>query len=171
MLRSQRNNLFIGLDINRITSILKNGKYNFERTEKPIDSIKDLLTNNINKSKLNIVDKNDLSGEDTEIKKEANDNDKNKTILTNSEIENNIWVQVTKETFDDLLLGNKTKDNSDDIFSNQKNISPENDDNSNNNTNIDDLENYFINSGFFLKNEDNKKKEKEKDPIFVPNLA
>ena len=169
MLRSQRNNLFIGLDINRITSILKNGKYNFERTEKPIDSIKDLLTNNINKSKLNIVDKNDLSGEDTEIKKEANDNDKNKTILTNSEIENNIWVQVTKETFDDLLLGNKTKDNSDDIFSNQKNISPENDDNSNNNTNIDDLENYFINSGFFLKNEDNKKKEKEKEKNIYGN--
>ena len=169
MLRSQSNNLFIGLDINRITSILKNGKYNFERTEKPIDSIKDLLTANINKSKLNLVDKNDLRGKENDIKKEGNDNDKNKRILSNTEIENNIWVQVTKETFDDLLLGNKAKDNSEDIFSNQKNISSENDDNSNNNTNNDDLENYFINSGFFLKNDENKKKEKEKEKNLYSN--
>ena len=76
---------------------------------------------------------------------------------------------MTKETFDDLLLGNKAKDNSEDIFSNQKNISSENDDNSNNNTNNDDLENYFINSGFFLKNDENKKKEKEKEKNLYSN--
>jgi len=116
MLRSHSNDLFIGLNLNKIKSIIKSGKYNFERTDKPIDSIKNLITGNINKSKLNLVDKNDLDGNKREINRDWNDKDKSKAILSEAEIENNIWVQVTKETFDDLLLGNKAKDSFDDIF-------------------------------------------------------
>ena len=160
LLRNQSNNLFIGLELNKISSIIKNGNYIFERTEKPINSIKNLITENINKSKLNIVNKNNSDGNNSENKEDENsNNDLNNKILTNSEIENNIWVQVTKETFDDLLLGNKIEDNSDDIFSNTKSISPENN-NSIKTKKNDDLENYFINSGYFKKNEENKKKEK-----------
>ena len=70
---------------------------------------------------------------------------------------------MTKETFDDLLLGNEAKESEDDIFSTKNNYMQEN---NTNNTENDDLENYFINSGFFFKkqlNEKKKKKQKEKE--------
>ena len=163
MLRSQNNSLFIGFDIKRIATLLKSDKYKFERTEKPISSIKNLITSNISKSKLNLIEKNNENENKGEIKNDRDD--KNNNVLSNSEIENNIWVQVTKETFDDLLLGNEIKDNSDDIFSNQKNNISDN--NGNNNSNNDDLEKYFINSGFFLKIEESKGKEKENSRLSV----
>ena len=150
MLRGQNNNLFIELNISKINNILANGNYNFERTQKEINSIRELITSNINKSRLNFVKKNDETNED---KSELN-NENNK-ILSNAEIENNIWVQVTKETFDDLLLGNEAKENFDNLFSNKKQQK----------TNNDDLENYFINSGYFIKKENPevpKKKDKQK---------
>ena len=150
MLRGQNNNLFIELNISKINNILANGNYNFERTQKEINSIRELITSNINKSRLNFVKKNDETNED---KSELN-NENNK-ILSNAEIENNIWVQVTKETFDDLLLGNEAKENFDNLFYNKK--QPK--------TNNDDLENYFINSGYFIKKENPevpKKKDKQK---------
>ena len=173
LLRNQSNNLFIGLDINKISGIIKNGNYNFERTEKPIYSIKNLITENIIKSKLNLVNKNELEGNNNENKKEQNNKGLNSKILTNSEIENNIWVQVTKETFDDLLLGNKIEDNSDDIFLTKKSISQEINNSINIKKNNDDLENYIINSGYFKKNEENKKKEKNiinKRSTITPNI-
>ena len=173
LLRNQSNNLFIGLDINKISGIIKNGNYNFERTEKPIYSIKNLITENIIKSKLNLVNKNDLEGNNSENKKDENNKGLNSKILTNSEIENNIWVQVTKETFDDLLLGNKIEDNSDDIFLTKKSISQEINNSINSKKNNDDLENYIINSGYFKKNEENKKKEKNiinKRSTITPNI-
>ena len=150
MLRGQNNNLFIELNISKINNMLANGNYNFERTQKEINSIRELITSNINKSRLNFVKKNDETNED---KSELN-NENNK-ILSNAEIENNIWVQVTKETFDDLLLGNEAKENFDNLFYNKK--QPK--------TNNDDLENYFINSGYFIKKENPevpKKKDKQK---------
>ena len=156
MLRSQNNNLFIELNISRINDILLKGNYSFERTEKQINSIKELITSNISKSRLNL-NKNNKTDED---KSELN-NENNKT-LTSSEIENNIWVQVTKETFDDLLLGNEAKEELDDSFS-TKNTSFEL--NTQPKTNNDDLENYFINSGYFIKKEIQeapKKKDKQK---------
>ena len=164
MLRNQNNNLFIGFDIKRIATLLKQGEYNFERTEKPISSIKNLITSNINKSRLNIVDKKNVNNNEDKMK---SDRDNNKEILSNSEIENNIWVQVTKETFDDLLLGNENKDNIDNIFSNKSNPSEIN--NSNININHDDLEKYFINSGYFIKTEETKKKERDKKFSILPN--
>ena len=112
---------------------------------------------------MNLIEKNNENENKGEIKNDRDD--KNNNVLSNSEIENNIWVQVTKETFDDLLLGNEIKDNSDDIFSNQKNNISDN--NGNNNSNNDDLEKYFINSGFFLKIEESKGKEKENSRLSV----
>ena len=44
-----------------------------------------------------------------------------KNELNNNEVENNIWVQVTKETFDYLLLGNETLDNNEDTNTNKNN--------------------------------------------------
>ena len=158
MLRNQNNNLFIGFNIKKITDTLKSGKYHFERTEKPIPSIDNLITSNINKSKLNIIEKNNSNKDKSELKNVEN---KNKNVLSNADIENNIWVQVTKETFDDLLLGNDERDNSDDIFSHKNNNT--------NNTSNDDLENYFENSGFFIKKEpqeENKLKDKQKN-LFI----
>ena len=150
MLKGQNNNLFIELNISKINNILTKGNYNFERTEKEINSIHELITSNINKSRLNFIKKNDEINEDkSELNKENNN------ILSNAEIENNIWVQVTKETFDDLLLGNEAKGNLDELFSNKN--QPK--------TNNDDLENYFINSGYFIKKENlevPKKKDKQK---------
>ena len=154
MLRRQNNNLFIELNISRISTILKDVKYNFERTEKQIDSIKDLITSNINKSKLNLIKKKSNVEDKSQIGQD------NSNILNKTEIENNIWVQVTKETFDDLLLGNEAKDNFDDIFSNKKTQSKNN--NNINDSNKDDLENYFINSGYFIKKENEESNKKDK---------
>ena len=150
MLRSQKNNLFIELNISILNDILTNGNYNFERTEKQINSISELITSNINKSRLNFIKKNNETNKD---KSELNN--ENNQILSKSEIENNIWVQVTKETFDDLILGNEAKEDLDYLYSN-KNQSKNNN---------DDLENYFINSGYFIKAENqevSKKKDKQK---------
>ena len=117
MLRGQNNNLFIELNISKINNILTNGNYNFERTEKEINSIRELITSDINKSRLNFIKKNNEANEDKSVLK--NENNK---ILSNAEIENNIWIQVTKETFDDLLLGNETTENFDDLFSNKNQL-------------------------------------------------
>ena len=160
MLRSQNNNLFMGLDIGRIKNVLNNGKYNFERTNKNIYSIKELISSKINKSKLDLLNKNNKEN----INNKDNNNDLNKNNnneLSKNEIENNIWVQVTKETFDDLLLGNEAKETEEDIFSTKNNSNQENNINKLEN---DDLENYFINSGYFTKKkEESKKKKKQKE--------
>ena len=144
------------MNISRINDILLKGNYSFERTEKQINSIKELITSNISKSRLNLNKNNKTDEDKSEL------NNENNKILTSSEIENNIWVQVTKETFDDLLLGNEAKEELDDSFS-TKNTSFEL--NTQPKTNNDDLENYFINSGYFIKKEIQeapKKKDKQK---------
>ena len=174
MLRSQNNNLFMGLDIGRIKNVLNNGKYNFERTDKKIVNIKELITSQINKSKLDLLnksknqnfnskemDKDNKSNSNSDDLYEEKEEFKENKELSKNEIENNIWVQVTKETFDDLLLGNEAKESEDDIFSTKNNYMQEN---NTNNTENDDLENYFINSGFFFKKQlDEKKKKKQKE--------
>ena len=155
MLRNQKNNMFIGLDINKIKKFLKDKNYHVDRTNKDISSIKNLLTSNINKSKLSSFEKNKM--DNTFVLKRKNEEKENnnkaeKNALSKNEVENNIWVQTTKETFDDLLLGNDAVDKDEDPFSKvKKNI---------NNNDNDDLENYFINSGYFIKKLITKKKAK-----------
>jgi hypothetical protein len=170
MLRNQKNNAFIGLDINKIKTFMKDQNYHFDRTDKDISSIKNLLTANIKKSKL-ILYKDKI---DNFLRNDNNNINNNKSANNNglniNEIENNIWVQATKETFDDLLLGNNAIENDEDnppsenkmldknqaskYLINKKKSQIEN----------DDLENYFINSGYFIKKEiDDSKKAKNKD--------
>ena len=170
MLRNQKNNTFIGLDINKIKNFMRDQNYHFDRTDKDISSIKNLVTANIKKSKL-ILYKDKI---DNFLRNDKNNKDNHKSDNNNglniSEIENNIWVQATKETFDDLLLGNNAMDNDEDnspsenkllsknqaskILINKKKSQIEN----------DDLENYFINSGYFIKKEiDDRKKANNKD--------
>ena len=159
MLRNQKNNTFIGLDINKIKNFMRDQKYHFDRTEKDISSIKNLLTSNINKSKLNLFKRNRLDNSFVYVPKNKQNESKNNNEnneLNIKEIENNIWVQATKETFDDLLLGNDVNYDDDDIIPKENNLndnSEENDDNNKKKSKIvnDDLENYFINSGYFKK--------------------
>lgn len=114
MLRNQKNNTFIGLDINKIKNFMRDQNYHFDRTDKDISSIKNLVTANIKKSKL-ILYKDKI---DNFLRNDKNNKDNHKSDNNNglniSEIENNIWVQATKETFDDLLLGNNAMDNDED---------------------------------------------------------
>ena len=161
MIRNQKNNMFIGLDINKIQKFLKDKNYHIDRTNKDISSIKNLLTSNINKSRLSLFEKNRLDNTFTykPKNKESEDIDSIENALNKNEVESNIWIEGTKETFDDLLLGNDA-DNEEDIFSNQNKDTKKNKKNDN-----DDLENYFINSGYFLKKniESKNKKFKQKD--------
>jgi len=168
MLRNQKNNMFIGLDINKIKEFLRKKNYHLDRTDKDISSIKNLLTSNIYKSKLSQFEKNKLDNTFNFKFKNKGNKSKNNTEnneLNKNEVENNIWVQATKETFDDLLLGNdEALDNDEDIFYNDEDFDyietfQRND------VNNDDLENYFINSGYFIKKiiEDKKKKTRGKD--------
>ena len=60
-IRNQKNNMFIGLDINKLKNFMRDQKYHFDRTEKDISSIKNLLTSNINKSKLNLFKRNRIN--------------------------------------------------------------------------------------------------------------
>ena len=158
MLRNQKNNMFIGLDINKLKNFMRDQKYHFDRTEKDISSIKNLLTSNINKSKLNLFKRNRLDNSFVYIPKNKQNEGKNKAEnneLNIKEIENKIWVQETKETFDDLLLGNDVNYDDDDIIPKENKLddnSEENDENKKKSKiQNDDLENYFINSGYFKK--------------------
>ena len=168
MLRNQKNNMFIGLDINKIKEFLRKKNYHLDRTDKDISSIKNLLTSNIYKSKLSQFEKNKFDNTfNFKFKNKGNKNENNIKYneLNKNEVENNIWVQATKETFDDLLLGNdEALDNDEDIFYNEEDYDFI-ETFQRNNINNDDLENYFINSGYFI---DKKKKQEEKlkDPHY-----
>ena len=169
MLRNQKNNAFIGLDINKIKTFMKEQNYHFDRTDKDISSIKNLITANIKKSKL-ILYKDKI---DNILRNDKSDKDNNKSDNNNGlnikEIENNIWVQATKETFDDLLLGNNAMENEEDnsTYENKmldKNRTKNLINKKKSQIENDDLENYFINSGYFVKKElDDIKKAKNKD--------
>ena len=162
MIRNQKNNMFIGLDINKIKNFLRDKNYHIDRTNKDISSIKNLLTSNINKSRLSLFEKNRLDNTFSFRPKNKGSEDINNidNLLNKNEVENNVWFQATKETFDDLLLGNDA-DNDEDEFSNEK----KEDNKKNKKNDNDDLENYFINSGYFTKKniELQRKKYKAKD--------
>ena len=162
MLRNQKNNMFIGLDINKIKKLLRDKNYHLDRTNKDISSIKNLLTSNINKSKLCLFEKNRIFNTfNFNPQKTENDNiDNLKNELNKNEVENNIWVQATKETFDDLLIGNDGSDNNEDIYSNEiiENDIIKEIDNSKNKNDNDDLENYLLNSGYFTKKNINERR-------------
>ena len=114
LLPNQKNKMFLGFDVDKIKPIVKDD-YALPKTQKITEKFSDILTIDIKKSRLNMnfsenVDKNKTENNN----KTGNDNNKNlnedDVELKKEEIENNFYVQATKETFDDLLLGNEEED-------------------------------------------------------------
>ena len=186
LLPNQKNKMFLGLEINKI----KNGiikKYDLPKTKKNVE-LNELLTMDIKKSRLNMPFLSKTQKKKTEIIDKENDD----IELTNEEIENNFYVQATKETFDDLLLGTEEND-----FDEIEKLTHEEGENKPekkmdffgaNSTHKkkregkDDFENYLIKSGFYNKpinkemteeekalEEEEKKKRKEEEEIIEKN--
>ena len=186
LLPNQKNKMFLGLEINKI----KNGiikKYDLPKTKKTVE-LNELLTMDIKKSRLNMPFLSKTQKKKTEIIDKENDD----IELTNEEIENNFYVQATKETFDDLLLG--TEENDFDEIEKLTNEEGENKPEKKmdffgaNSTHKkkregkDDFENYLIKSGFYNRpinkemteeekalEEEEKKKRKEEEEIIEKN--
>ena len=163
LLPNQKNKMFEGLDIDKIKPIVKDN-YALPKTQKITDKFNELLTIDIKKSRLNMnfsenIDENKAENNN----KKGNDNNKNLNEddieLKKEEIENNFYVQATKETFDDLLLGNEGEDDEimmldeeeDAEIKNQKkmNFLGGNSGHKKRREGKDDFENYLINTGFY----------------------
>ena len=186
LLPNQKNKMFIGFDINKIKIYLTKKKYALPKTQKMKETLNEILTTDIKKSRENMtfLNKNNKNNNEKNNKNEDEDD----IELTKEEIENNFYVQATKETFDDLLLGNEEDD--DEI----KMLNDEDDENKNQKKNNffggnaghkkkregkDDIENFLINSGFYNRpivkgqNEEEKRraeeemKKKEEEDKFI----
>ena len=164
LLGNQRNIIFTGFEIHKINDFLNLNKYLLPKTMKTYDSLNYLLESDIKKSRLNIM-------KEFAIIKNTKQNEEDKTQLSKDEIENNFYVQATKETFDNLVLGNE--DEEDELF----NMNEEENNQKKNNTvphkkkkgGEDDIELFLINSGYYSKiSKDNnqtidEKQQKEKE--------
>ena len=113
LLPNQKNKMFLGFDLEKIKTGI-NKKYDLPKTKKTAESFYGLLTMDIKKSLLNIPflnKKKKISEKNKNLnnipKKIGEEED---TELSNEEIENNFYVQATKESFDDLLLGTEDND-------------------------------------------------------------
>ena len=175
-LNNQRDNMFLGFDLNKIVAFLNGKNYLIKRTNKNFNNFLDLFTTEIKKSKLiNITKKKNKENDDfVNVSKNAFDE------LSKADIENNFYIQATKETFDDLLLVNDdymNMDNDDDDSSegeedhmkkmaslgerlNQKKLKIK-----------DDFEDYLVNSGFYINEflEEEKPEKNKKDNIKSEN--
>ena len=100
-LNNQRNNLFLGFDIKKMLAFLNGQNYPIKNSNKTFKSYLNLLTMEIKKSKLNLIRKRNKENEEyaysysTSYSKSGFEN-----------YENNFYAITTKETFDNLLLGN-----------------------------------------------------------------
>ena len=192
LLPNQKNKMFLGLDINKIKNGL-NKKYDLPKTKKTVESFNELLTMDIKKSRLNMPFLNKQKNNSTELINNSNVNieDDDEYELTNEEIENNFYVQATKETFDDLLLGTEENDYDEiKILTNEGENKAEkkmdffggNSSHKKKREGKDDFENYLIKSGFYnrslakemteeekLIEEEKKKKRKEEEEIIEKN--
>ena len=192
LLPNQKNKMFLGLDINKIKNGL-NKKYDLPKTKKTVESFNELLTMDIKKSRLNMPFLNKQKNNSTELINNSNVNieDDDEYELTNEEIENNFYVQATKETFDDLLLGTEENDYDEiKILTNEGENKAEkkmdffggNSSHKKKREGKDDFENYLIKSGFYnrslakemteeekLIEEEEEKKRKEEEEIIEKN--
>lgn len=173
LLPNQKNKMFIGFDIGKIKTYLNKEKYALPKTQKVTDTYNQILTIDIKKSRLNM---NFLNKTDKKEKENKNqDEDDDDIELTKEEIENNFYVQATKETFDDLLLGNeidddeiKLLDEKDEEYKNQKkmNFFEGISGHKKKREGKDDIENFLINSGFYnrpvVKGQSEEEKEERK---------
>ena len=176
LLPNQKNKMFIGFDIGKIKTYLNKEKYALPKTQKVTDTYNQILTIDIKKSRLNM---NFLNKTDKNEKENKNqDGDDDDIELTKEEIENNFYVQATKETFDDLLLGNeidddelKLLDEKEDEYKNQKkmNFFEGISGHKKKREGKDDIENFLINSGFYNRpvvkgqSEEEKRREEEEE--------
>ena len=186
LLPNQKNKMFLGFDIAKIKIFLNKNKYALPKTQKVTEKFNDILTMDIKKSRLNMDFLKNIDKDKTENKNK--DDDEDDIELTKEEIENNFYVQATKETFDDLLLGNEEDDDEirmlneeDSENKNQKkmNFLGGNSGHKKKRDVKDDIENYLINSGFYnrplVKNpsdeekrrEDEEMKKKEEEDKFI----
>ena len=172
LLPNQKNKMFIGFDISKIKSYLSKEKYALPKTQKMTETYNEILTIDIKKSRLNMNFLNNSNKNEKQTKNKDDDD----IELTKEEIENNFYVQATKETFDDLLLGNEEDDdeikmlNEEDAeYKNQKkmNFFGGNSGHKKKRGGKDDIENFLINSGFYNRpvakgqSEDEKRMEEE----------
>ena len=162
-LNNQRNNLFLGFDIKKMLAFLNGQNYPIKNSNKTFKSYLNLLTMEIKKSKLNLIRKRNKENEEyaysysTSYSKSGFEN-----------YENNFYAITTKETFDNLLLGNNENLNTDDIDDD----SSEGDEelsqkkkeyikkSMNHENKSDDFEYFLINSGFYYKINDTSEEKK-----------
>ena len=169
LLPNQKNKMFLGIDLNKIKKELSN-KYDLSKTKKTYIDFNDLLRMDIKKTLLDIPFINNNKAKSELDKKNIN---KEEDIeLTDEEIENNFYVQATKESFDDLLFG--IEDDDLDPIQQLINIEEENAqekkydlfgtnlNNKRKREGKDDFENYLIKSGFYDKSVNKEMTEEEK---------
>ena len=193
LLPNQKNKKFLGFEFNKIKNGLNN-KYDLPKTKKNYDNFNELLSMDIKKSLLNMsfLKKTKKKSEATSNSTSKENPKEDDIELTNEEIENNFYVQATKETFDDLLLGMEEND-FDEI---QLLTNEEYENNKEKKTDFfgassshkkkregkDDFENYLIKSGFYNRpvksemteeekaiEEEEEKKRKEEENIINKN--
>ena len=196
LLPNQKNKMFLGFDLRKIKDGIKN-LHDLPKTKKSAESFDDLLTMDIKKTRLNMPflsslkkkSENDKINNNKPLK---NINEEEDTELTNEEIENNFYVQATKETFDDLLLGTEVDDfdeirmlsneEGEDNKEKKMDFFGDNSTHKKKREGKDDFENYLIKSGFYNKpiktdmtqeekeiEEEEEKKRKEEEELIEKN--
>ena len=160
-LNNQKDNMFLGFDIKKIFAFLNGRMYQIRSTDKNFRSFLNLFTMEIKKSKLNLIKKKNKENDDLVSNKNGGDELK-------FNFENNFYVQATKETFDNLLLGNDengNNDGDDDDSSEDEEETPQKKKLSLGgrlNKAKDDFEIFLVNSGFYYKVKDTFEEEKIK---------
>ena len=166
-LNNQKDNMFLGFDIKKIVAFLNGRNYQIKNTNTK-ELFLNIFTMEIKKSKLNITKRKNKDNDDYVVLGKTPSEDTNKTNF-----ENNFYVQATKETFENLLLGNDENENSDDDDDDssddeddnqqtKKRISLRGGLNKKKNKTKDDFEDFLVNSGFFYKYKDNPEEEKNR---------
>ena len=170
LLNNQRDNLFLGFDIKKMLAFLNGQNYQIRNTNKIFKSYLHLLTMEIKKSKLSILKKKNKENDDyiysPSFSKYGLDDKSNS--------ENNFYSITTRDTFDNLLIGNNTDlsqdENNDDMSEDDDELPQAKDNLISGNLDIkDDFEYFLINSGFYFGRNNtiiDKKKESSKFDMF-----
>ena len=169
LLNNQRDNLFLGFDIKKMLAFLNGQNYNIKTTNKSFKSYLNLLTMEIKKCKLNLIKKRNKENEEY-----TNSSSYSKSGFEDKfNYENNFYAITTKETFDNLLLGNnnnlENEDYDDDSSEGEDDLPQKKklmySNTLNQENRRDDFEYFLINSGFYSRNNDSieeKKRESNK---------
>ena len=158
LLNNQRDNMFLGFDIKKMLAFLNGKNYQIKSTNKTFKTYLNLLTMEIKKCKLNLIKKKNKENDDYSYSYSLS---KSGFDEKNNYENNNFYAITTKETFDNLLLGNDdsfdseyfdddSSEGEDDLPPKKKDILNSNISHDFNNSNKrDDFEYFLINSGFY----------------------